>query len=327
MKILIIGGTQFVGRHLTEIALAQGHEVTHFNRGKTNPTLFPEVEKLQGDRDGNLKALENRIWDAVVDTCGYVPRVVRQSVELLKNAVNHYTFISSISVYPDLDTKVNEDENGNVLQLDDPTIEEITGETYGALKALCEKVVEVVMPHGALNIRPGFIVGPFDPTFRFSYWLSRMAMGGEMLAPSSPDYQVQFIDGRDLAAWILRMVEQQQTGTFNATGHPTRLGDILDISKAQAGSDTELTWVSSDFLKENEAQLPLWFPDEWVGVHRVNIQRAVDAGLTFRPVEDIIRDTYAWLNTIKVDNPLKSGISREEEAKLLQKWHELGVRR
>ena len=185
MNLLILGGTVFLGRHLVEAALARGHAVTLFNRGQHNPDLFPEVERLRGDRDGDLQALEGRRWDAVVDTCGYVPRVVRASAEMLAPNVDHYTFISSISVYADT-SKPGIDEQAPVGTLDDPTTEEVTGESYGPLKALCEQAAEAAMPGRVLNIRPGLIVGPHDPTDRFTYWVRRVAEGGEVLAPGNP---------------------------------------------------------------------------------------------------------------------------------------------
>lgn len=320
MKILILGGTQFVGRHLTEVGLARGHEITLFHRGKTNPDLFPQAEHIHGDRDGQLDALDGLSWDVVIDTCGYVPRVVRQSVEKLQGVVHCYIFISTISVYADMDKTSHIDEHGSLQSLTDENTEAITGETYGGLKVLCERVVEDVMPGRGLIIRPGFIVGPFDHTQRFSYWLSRTAMGGEMLAPSSPAYTMQFIDGRDLAEWTIRMAEQKQTGIFNATGRPVRLGDILDSSQGQAGSDTQFTWVDEAFLQDNQVPMPLFAPSQYVGVHTVNSERAVNAGLKFRPLEDTLRDTYEWLAT--VENPLKAGLSPEREAELLRQWHE-----
>lgn len=216
MKILVLGGTRFLGRHIVEAALAGGHDITLFNRGQNNPDLFPEVEKLRGNRDGDLSALQGRQWDAVIDTCGFVPRIVQASAALLADSVRHYTFISSISVYADF-SKPAMNENAPVGTMQDESIEEITAETYGPLKALCERTAEKAMPGRVLHIRPGYIVGPFDPTDRFTYWPRRVATGGEMLAPGRPDSQIQFVDVRDLANWIIRMVETNRTGVFNAT--------------------------------------------------------------------------------------------------------------
>jgi nucleoside-diphosphate-sugar epimerase len=206
MRLLILGGTAFLGRALVDDALGRGHELTLFNRGKTNPELYPEVERLQGDRDGDLTVLQGKTWDAVIDTSGYVPRVVGQSAELLADAVGHYTFISSISAYADF-SQPGADENAAVGKLEDESVEEIDGDTYGPLKVLCEEVVEKRLPGRTLIIRPGLIIGPHDPTDRFTYWPCRVERGGEVLAPGKPEKSVQFIDARDLAAWNLDMVE------------------------------------------------------------------------------------------------------------------------
>ncbi len=223
MDLLILGGTGFLGRHLVERALAYGHRVTLFNRGLSGPDLFPEVETIRGDREGNLSALRGRRWDAVIDTCGYVPRVVRASAALLAGAVDHYTFVSSISVYSDA-IEPGADEGAPVKELADPTVEEVTGETYGGLKALCERAAEEEMPGKVLNIRPGLISGPHDPTDRFTYWPRRISAGGEVLAPDRLERRVQFIDVRDLAVWIVKMSAERRTGTYNATDPITSCG-------------------------------------------------------------------------------------------------------
>ncbi|PYS75915.1 MAG: epimerase, partial [Acidobacteria bacterium] len=212
MKLLVLGGTKFLGRHLVASALARGDEVTLFNRGLHNTEIFPEVEKLRGERDGGLDALRGRRWDAVVDTSGYVPRVVRASAELLADSVGLYVFVSSVSVYADFSQPT--DEGSPTATLEDESVEDLTGEAYGALKALCERAVEEVMPGRVLAARAGLIVGPFDPTVRFSYWTERIARGGEVLAPAPPRRQVQFIDARDLSEWILRMAQSRSAGVF-----------------------------------------------------------------------------------------------------------------
>jgi 2'-hydroxyisoflavone reductase len=217
MYLLILGGTGFLGRHLVEAALGDGHRVALFNRGLSGPDLFPEVETIQGDRDGDLSVLQGRRWDAAIDTCGYVPRLVRASAGLLADAVDHYAFISSISVYSDA-IGPGADEGAPVEELDGPTVVEVTGETYGGLKALCERAAEEEMPGRVLNVRSGLISGPHDPTNRFTYWPRRVAAGGEVLAPDRPERRVQFIDVRDLAAWIVAMSAELRTGTYNATG-------------------------------------------------------------------------------------------------------------
>ncbi|MCU0496328.1 MAG: NAD-dependent epimerase/dehydratase family protein [Anaerolineae bacterium] len=331
MKLLILGGTQFLGRHVVQIALERGHQVTTFNRGKTNDALFQQVEKLYGDRNGNLTALKGQTWDAVIDTCGYVPRIVRDSVELLKDSVGHYTFISTISVYADF-SKPNMDETADVSVLEDQTVEEVNGETYGGLKALCEQAAESVMPGRVLNVRAGLIVGPNDPTDRFTYWVHRIAAGGDVLAPDNPEYLVQFIDVRDLAAWCINMAERQQGGTFNATGPDYRLsiGTMLSACQDLTQSNAHLVWMNSDFLLENEAQpwseLPLWIPSQMAthaAMNQINISKAIGAGLTFRPLNETLSATWEWDRTRLGDYVLRAGLTREKETTLLNKWSAL----
>lgn len=331
MKILILGGTQFLGRHLTESALKAGHEVTLFNRGKTNPGLFKNVEYLKGDREaGDLEALKGRTWDAVIDTSGYVPRVVRQSAELLADAVAHYTFVSTISVYSDT-TLYNLDESGPVGVLEDETREDITGETYGALKVLCEKAAEAAMPGRVLHARSGLIVGPHDPTDRFTYWPVRVAQGGEILAPGGANMRTQFIDARDEADWMLRMAAARKGGVYNLTGpdYTLTMSKLLDTCKTVTGSNATFTWVPDEFLLEHEvgpfSELPLWIPETYNGLQALNINRALADGLTFRPLEDTIRDTLKWNNLrTGADSSIKprAGMMRDREQTLLQEWKE-----
>jgi 2'-hydroxyisoflavone reductase len=324
MRVLILGGTVFLGRHLVEAALARGHQVTLFNRGQHNPDLFPEVEKLRGDRDGGLDTLRGRRWDVAVDTWGYVPRLVRDAAALLADAVDHYTFISSISVFRDFDVP-QMDESAPVATLDDPTVEDVTGDTYGALKALCEQAAEAAMPGRVLVVRPGLIVGPHDPTDRFTYWPARVVVGGEVLAPGRPDRPVQFVDVRDLAEWTVRLIEARATGIYNATGpdYSLGMGPFLETSIATSGADARLTWVSEEYLLGAGvapwSDLPLWLPEE--GFASVNCGKAIAAGLTFRPLAQTIRDTLAWDAARPHDDPPRAGISREREAELLRGWH------
>jgi 2'-hydroxyisoflavone reductase len=336
MKLLIIGGTVFLGRSLVDSALAQGHEVTLFNRGQHNPELYPAVEKLRGDRDGDLAALRGRRWDAALDTCGYVPRVVRASAELLAGAVDHYTFVSSISVYAHF-RAVGQDESAPVGTLENPTVEEITGETYGPLKALCEQAAEQAMPGRVLNIRPGLIVGPHDDSERFTYWVRRVAQGGEVLAPGRPMRHVQVIDVRDLAEWTLRMVEQSQVGVYNATGpdYQLTMTRLLDVCRDVSRSDARITWVDEAFLAEKEVgpwiEVPLWIPEsdlDMVGFSDVDCGRAIGAGLAFRDLQATVRDTLAWdaarpnqeLEPARAFQP-RAGLKPEREAELLAAWH------
>lgn len=325
MRLLIIGGTVFLGRHLVASALQAGHEVTLFNRGHHNPELFPGVEKIHGDRDGGLEALGSRKWDAIIDTCGYVPRIVRASAEYLANEAQHYTFISSISVYAEpLNPGV--DENSPLGRLEDEGVEEVSGTTYGPLKALCEGAVVKALPMRSLIIRPGLIVGPYDPTDRFTYWPARVARGGEVLAPSTPERLTQVIDVRDLGDWILVMVEKKATGVYNATGpaSPLTLGRLLETCCRASLSEATFTWVDDEFLVTHDVtpytELPLWLPIEEAAWEMVNIQKALAAGLKLRPLIETVRDTLAWDQTRPLDAPRRNGLSPEREADLLVKW-------
>ncbi|WP_428940023.1 SDR family oxidoreductase [Fontivita pretiosa] len=331
MKILILGGTGFLGPHFVELATAHQHTVTLFNRGRTNPHLFPHHEKLQGDRDpnrnGGIKALEGRKWDAVVDTSGYVPRHVKASAELLAPNVRQYVFVSTVSVYADM-SRIGIDETAPVAQLDDPTIEKVTGETYGPLKAACERVAEQAM-HGRVTIiRPGLIVGPGDPTDRFTYWPVRIDRGGEVLAPGDPMAPVQFIDVRDLAEFILRTIEDGHVGIYNALGplHPFPMIAMLYGCKAVSTSDAFFTWVSQEFLLANGVspwtEIPLWVPDdpEHAGFSRVSNARAVSIGLYCRPFADTARDTLNWARTLPENHKWGAGLDPEKEKRLLAAW-------
>lgn len=328
MKLLVLGGTVFLGRHLVESALARGHEVTLFNRGLHNPDLFPQVEKLQGNRDGNLEALKGRTWDAVLDPSGYVPRIVGDSANLLAGAAKLYMFISTISVYGDF-SRPGFNEDSTLGTLEDESVEEITGTTYGPLKVLCEKAVQNAFPGRSLVIRPGLIVGPHDPTDRFTYWPRRVAQGGEVLAPGDGNDPVQIIDVRDLSEFTIRMVEANQTGVYNATGpeHTLTMKNVLEQCVETTGSGAGLTWVSTEFLNEKGVQpwsdLPSWIPAQGAMAYMQTaaVQRAVAAGLTFRPLSETILDTLSWLVAQPGGPNLKAGISREREQELLQEWH------
>lgn len=326
MRLLVLGGTVFLGRHLVEAAVGRGHTVTIFNRGQANPDLFPEVEKLRGSRDGDLIVLQGRRWDAVLDTSGYVPRIVRASAELLADAANHYTFISSISAYADF-SKPDFDESAPVGKLTDESVEEVNGDTYGPLKALCEQTVEQAMPGRTLVIRPGLIVGPYDPTDRFTYWPHRVAQGGEVLAPGRPERQIQIIDARDLAEWTLRMVEAEQTGAYHATGpdYALTMGQLLETCKTVSHSDARFAWVSESCLLEAGAtpwmELPLWIPESdasSTGFQRANVSKAISAGLTFRPLAETAQDTLAWDAARPADREWRAGLKPEREQHLLK---------
>jgi 2'-hydroxyisoflavone reductase len=328
VKLLILGGTVFLGRHLVNAALGRGHTVTLFNRGQHNADLFPAVEKLRGNRDGDLDTLRGRRWDNVIDTCGYFPRIVRSSAEMLAHAVDHYTFISTVSVYSEV-KQASIDENAPVATLKDESVEEITEESYGALKALCEQAVERAFPGRDLVIRPGLIVGPCDPTDRFTYWPHRVARGGEVLAPGKSTSRVQFIDVRDLAEWTLRMVEAKQTGVFNATGpaHALTMEQTLTECRRVSQSDARLMWVEEKFLLDAGVgawiEMPLWVPEkeDALGFMQIKCGRAIAAGLTFRPLPDTIHDTLAWDATRPATTEWRAGIKPERELELLNAWH------
>jgi 2'-hydroxyisoflavone reductase len=328
-KILVLGGTGFIGPHIVNAAIARGHTVTLFNRGKTHPGLFPDVEKLHGDRDGQLEALANRSWDAVIDPSGYVPRIVKMSAELLAPRVQQYVFISTISVYAKMDV-VGADESSPVETIADPANEDVKA-NYGALKALSEKAAEAAMPGRVAAIRPGLIIGPGDPTGRFTHWPTRLAEGGDVLAPGDGSTPVQYIDGRDLGAWIARVVENGTTGTMNAVGPEKRvtMKDVLDECNRALGNKAQLVWVGNDLLEKEEvhpwSEMPLWIPNQgdFAGFGTLDNRKAVKAGLTFRPIGATAKDTLAWLETLPPEERTKartSGIKPDKEAKVLALW-------
>lgn len=328
MRLLILGGTKFLGRFLVEAGLERGHELTLLHRGQTNPDLFPNVEKIHANRDGGLDVLNGRQWDAVIDTSGYVPRVVKQAVEKLKHAVSHYTFVSSISVYRDF-TTLGLTEDAPCLELEDVFSEDIE-HSYGALKALCESEVQAEFGERALVVRPGLIVGPHDPTDRFTYWPHRFAEGGDILVPDDKLASMQFIDVRDLAAWILTMVERRVGGVFNATGPgaPLTMAQFVAACVDAGAKDANPVWVSEEFLLRHEVgewvELPLWISKQtnWPGFMAASVQKAMATGLTFRPLAQTISDTMAWSLNLPTDRPWKAGLSRARERQLLTAWSE-----
>lgn len=328
MDILIIGGTKFIGIHIVEELLRKGHKVTLFNRGQTNADFFPSVEKIAGDREGDLSMLQGRHWDAVIDTCGYVPRVVRHSATTLASLTDLYVFVSTISVYKDFSIQ-NLDETAELSVLKDPTTEEVTGETYGPLKVLCEQEVNEAFPGRSLIIRPGLIVGPHDPTDRFTYWPLRIAAGGNVLAPGKKDAQVQFIDARDLAKYIVSSVEKKIVGTYNVTGPDELLTveSFLHACKTVLNKETEFTWVDDKFLEENNVgfwmELPLYIPKEkgLSGMLSVNIEKALQTGLSFSPLEKTIIDTFEWDQSRQLqETERKAGLSLAKEKEVLTKF-------
>ena len=327
MDILILGGTLFLGRHLVEAVLDTGHNVTLFNRGQTNPGIYPDVEELHGDRDGNLDALKGRQWDIVFDPSGYVPRIVRQSAELLQGAVGHYSFVSSVSAYSDI-TRTSEGDPEH--ELEDPTTEDILP-NYGGLKVACERLVAEIYGERALNSRPGFIVGPYDPTLRMPGLLKRYDSAGEKLA-ARPEQPVQIIHARDIADWLLHAATQKISGTYNLTGHQVRMDEMLNTTIAATGKDITLTYTSDEFLQENEIAgvdgLSYWLPEEAWALMQVPIDKAINDGLQLRSLEDTIADTLAWVRqstdvkkSLFTDQLRSQALSPEREAELLQQWH------
>jgi nucleoside-diphosphate-sugar epimerase len=339
LRILILGGTGYTGPYQVRYALARGHKVTVFNRGKTHPGELPkEAEQLIGDRNGKLDALKGRKWDAVIDVPTTLPVWVRDAAQALKGNVDRYVFISTISVYADT-SKPGMDETAPTHKYEGADAMKETQETlrasnyglYGPLKALSEQEAEKWFPGKALIIRPGLIVGPGDPTDRFTYWPVRIDRGGEVLAPGNPTDPVQFIDARDLAEWIIRMVEQGETGTYNATGPRSRLtvAEMLYGIKAVTTSDARFTWVDANFLEAQKvrpwADMPVWIPPsgEGLGFAQISIKRAVDKGLTFRPLADTARDTIAWFKTLPAERQAKmgAGLQPQRETEVLAAWH------
>ncbi|MBA3655503.1 MAG: NAD-dependent epimerase/dehydratase family protein [Actinobacteria bacterium] len=326
MDVLLLGGPLFLGRHLIDALLAGGHRVTMFNRGKTNLDAFPDVERLVGDRRSDVTVLNGRSWDAAIDTSGYFPADVQRTMDAVDGAVAHYTFVSTISVYADAST-AGLDESAPVGRLDDAGVEEITGESYGPLKALCEEAAEAAMPGRVANVRPGLIVGPNDPSDRFTYWVRRLAGGGEVLAPDRPDMPVQVIDVRDLAEWIVRLAASGTTGVFNATGpaKPHRFDAVLEACRAAAGSDASITWVDEGWLAEQKVgywvELPLWLPggEGYDGLSAVDVSRAINAGLTFRSLADTSAATLEWDRT-RGGGGMDAQLSAGREAELLALW-------
>jgi 2'-hydroxyisoflavone reductase len=329
VKLLVIGGTRFSGRALTELALSRGHDVTLFHRTPTE--LFPEAEHMIGDRDRGVDAVAGRTFDAVVDTCGYVPRAVRLSTELLADS-GWCGFISSLSAHPD-DLPVGATEDSPTHRPPFPDTEDVTDETYGPLKVACEEQVIRAFADRACVIRPGFIVGPHDPTDRFTSWVRRAAEGGEMLAPVSPDYGLQWVDARDLAAFVLHLAEGGAAGTYGVVDRaPTMtLGGLIAASADAGGVETSVAWVDDGFIEgafageaagdDPHEAFPLWWP-EAPGFHAFDPSRAFAAGLVCRPPEHTVRDTLAWDATRDRTEPMAAGLGRDRERALLAAWYE-----
>lgn len=324
MRILVIGGSQFIGKHFVQQALQRGHELTLFNRG-SRPAPAGVTRSIVGDRNSDLGKLAGGHWDAVVDTSGYLPRQVQGAAEALEASAPRYLFVSTISVYADL-SRPYVDEDGELARLEDETVETVDGQTYGGLKVLCEEALAAVYPpERRLVIRPSLVVGPGDHTDRFTYWPVRLARGGEVLAPATPDRPLQWIDARDLAAWMVEGLEQGLSGTYNAASEADRfdMGGLLEAAAQAAPAGTRLSWVDEAFLLEQQVQpfadLPFWLPGEQGNLLRVDASRAHANGLRSRSVEETVRDTLAW-HQERGAPELKVGLSAERERELLAAW-------
>lgn len=344
MKILIFGGTIFLGRYLTEVALKRGHEVTLFNRGKHNTQLFSKVEKLKGDRDINLGILKGRKWDAVIDTCGYLPGSVSASARILAEHISHYTYISTISVYQkfvpsetlEVSPVLSVTEQESQQATDIPTGQRATAETYqslyGGLKAICEKRVNEILPGRVFIPRPGLIVGPNDYSGRFEYWCKRFADGGDVLCPDQAEKRkFRVIDCRDLSDWIVKMIEKQVTGIYNTTGPEDDFSFSAFYKACQniSKKNVRFSWVTDNFLIEKNiklwSDLPFWIPlaEKNSRVFEVNNDKAIKQGLTFRPIEETIQDTMDWISSKKETSEWACGLSRERELELINLLKEI----
>jgi 2'-hydroxyisoflavone reductase len=328
MKILVIGGTQLLGRHMVESLLAGGHTVTLFNRGRTRPHLFPEAERLIGDRDtGDLDALRGRQWDAAIDATAYVPRAVRQLADVIRDSVRQMVYISSASAYR-APLSPDADESAPLETMEDETSEEIMAH-YGALKALCEREAERAYPGRVLNIRPGLVAGPYDHTFRVTYWVWRCGQGGEMLVAGRPSNAIQFIDGRDLAQFIRGGLERNLSGSFNLVGHSQSWADFIRQGQTISGGNARPVWIDDeDFLEASvppdsnfSLAYPVYWPQSEGDFHRTSPQKALAAGLSLRPVEETLRGAIEWYNQRAPEDVFRpSGLKPDAEQEIIARW-------
>ncbi|MBX3120337.1 MAG: NAD-dependent epimerase/dehydratase family protein [Fimbriimonadaceae bacterium] len=329
MRLLVLGGTVFLGRHIVEAALADGHEVTLFHRGERGGDLFSgQVERILGDRTKDLDRLAGQKWDIAIDTCGYLPGVVRQSAEALKDSVGAYLFISTISVYDD--PEPGSDEGAALAPIKDPNATEVNGETYGYLKVLCEQAVQEVYPDRFLLVRPGLIVGPWDPTDRFTYWPTRIERGENVLA-AGKDQPTQFVDVRDLAAYCVQRLSALAAGNLQdrivhvvGPHDSISIGEVVDTCCAELRPEAKVYWVTDEFLAQHEVKpwsdLPLYVGSEGLGMMQLNHSRAIKTGLTFRPLAETVRDTANWAREHRAEVPLKAGLAADRELELLEQW-------
>ena len=338
LKILFLGGTGFLGPHTVQYAIARGHQVTLFNRGKTNSDMFPELEKIIGNRDpevdGGLSGLKSRQWDAVIDTSGYVPRIVGASAELLAKNVKQYLFVSTICQYDNwAEGGKYGTEKRSRATLSDPKTEDVSTH-YCALKGYSELAAEKAMPGKVTQIRPGFIVGPRDKTDRFTYWPVRVDRGGEVLAPGKPNDLTQYIDVRDLAKFMVHCIEQNLTGDYNLVCPPIPFGDLLDSCLRVSKNNAKLTWVESEFLSKHNVQpwrdVTLWddLDSPGSGALTWSSEKALKDGLTIRPLDETVSATLDWFKSLPKDrqSKLRAGMSLEKEANILKAWHDSKVK-
>ncbi len=323
MKILTIGGTRFFGRAFVEEAMRRGHEVSVFHRGESEPADLSDVEHLHGDRKDALGTLGRRSWDAVLDTCAFVPREVREVAEAIGDRVGHYTLVSSLSVHPD-DLPVGADEDTPTHRPPDPDTEEVTDETYGPLKVACEVEAATAFAERLLVIRPGYIVGPHDSTDRFTYWVRRAAAGGEMLVSGPPEASIQGIDARDLGTFVLDRIEASDTDTYGVVGpsEPATMADVLGSARSAAHADTTFVWAEQEWVlalgDRHETWFPMWHP-HLPGFHAYDAKKATTAGLRPRPFDETIAETLAWDRERGLPS-LGAGMTPEKERELLSKW-------
>lgn len=328
MRLLIVGGSVFLGRALVAEARARGHELTLFNRGVSSPESDLGVTLIKGDRNGDLSGLDGRTWDAVIDTCGYFPRQVRSLLAALSGRIGHYTFVSTVSAYADL-SRAGLTELGELGKLTDEGAETVTPQTYGPLKALCEAAAQQTMPGASLIVRPGIIAGPDDPSDRFTYWAGRIAAGGDVLAAGNPGAPAQLVDVRDLAAWIIGLAEVKQTGVFNAVGpaEPLTMRELFENCAGTLNPMARLVWVDDGFLQAQGMtewmKLPFYIPSaetRFAGMFRINGTKALAQGLKLRPIALTAADTWQWIQSRPGGTAMKAGLTPEQEGKLLVAW-------
>ena len=341
MQILVLGGGIFIGRHFVETALNRGHQVAVFSRFKSRSDFPSCVEKLKGDRYSDLSCLKNRTWDVIIDTSGYLPSAVSNSAEILKGQAQQYVYISSVSAYKDLD-KSTIDETSLLVEIDDESLHKAEsidkndsptamsfGESYGGLKSKCEDIVRNIFYNQSLIVRAGLVVGPYDYTNRFIYWPQRFQEGGECIIPSNSISPICFIDARDITEWVITMVEKRQSGTFNTTGmrHGLSFDELLNSCRDIFASNLELIEINSDFIEENGIrlweELPLLLPTPAQGFARIDDKKAVEHGLTYRPLKTTIHDTLHWSNSLTPVYKIKVGMDNSRERELVNKWKNL----